>query len=128
MATIRAHGCAHLGVRRRLPAFLSRTRRSRQRAAAAQIMSSALSVPQESTEEDEESDDIGGSSRGAPKILRFNGDKINLHNSAGNGSARRAAAGTRPRSARPTLLPCKQRENRAIRENLPRLASLALAR
>ena len=35
MATIRAHGCAHLGVRRRLPAFLSRTRRSRQRAAAA---------------------------------------------------------------------------------------------
>ena len=92
-------------------------------------MSSALSVPQESTEEDEESDDIGGSSRGAPKILRFNGDKINLHNSAGNGSARRAAAGgaspTRPSHSPPHANNAKTAPGR---ENLPRLASLALAR
>lgn len=91
-------------------------------------MSYALSVPQESTEEEEESDDVGGSSRGAPKILRFNGDKINLHNSAGNGSARRAAAGTRPRPP-PSPSPCTQttRKPRQFAKIFP-VPSLALAR
>ena len=56
------------------------------------IANRALSVPEGATEE-EEGDDRGYAS-GGPKILRFNGDKISLHQSPANGStnARRAAA------------------------------------
>ena len=56
------------------------------------ITNRALSVPEGATEE-EEGDDRGYAA-GGPKILRFNGDKISLHQSPANGStnARRAAA------------------------------------
>ena len=107
----------------------SRGHGARDSAPQRQIMSYALSVPQESTEEEEESDDIGGSSRGAPKILRFNGDKINLHNSAGNGSARRAAAGARPRTP-PSPSPPRTQTTRKPRQfaKIFPVPSLALAR
>jgi hypothetical protein len=106
----------------------SRGHGARDSAPQRQIMSYALSVPQESTEEEEESDDISGSSRGAPKILRFNGDKINLHNSVGNGSARRAAAGASPPPApSPSSRTQTTRKPRHFAKTFP-VPSLALAR
>ena len=51
---------------------------------------SAVAFPDdavESADSDEENDDK------PPKILRFNGDKISLHKTNGNGNGRRAASG-----------------------------------
>ena len=53
-------------------------------------MRSAVAFPDdavESADSDEENDDK------PPKILRFNGDKISLHKTNGNGNGRRAASG-----------------------------------
>jgi len=84
-----------------------------------EIMSNALSVPRDATEEEEDSDDalLRAEGGAAPILKRFNGDKMSLHQSPANGStnARRAAAqGTRAR--RPPLAEfprTRQKKNRS---------------
>ena len=59
---------------------------------------SAVAFPDdavESADSDEENDDK------PPKILRFNGDKISLHKTNGNGNGRRAASGGASEIAHP---------------------------
>ena len=59
---------------------------------------SAVAFPDdavESADNDEENDDK------PPKILRFNGDKISLHKTNGNGNGRRAASGGTSEIAHP---------------------------
>ena len=89
------------------------------------IANRALSVPEGATEE-EEGDDRGYAS-GGPKILRFNGDKISLHQSPANGStnARRAAAAGAS-SLTPRIFQILLGNARAVRET--RLSGLARRR
>ena len=83
-----------------------------------EIMSNALSVPRDATEEEEDSDDalLRAEGGAAPILKRFNGDKMSLHQSPANGStnARRAAAqGTRARRPPCAEFPrTRQKENR----------------
>ena len=83
-----------------------------------EIMSNALSVPRDATEEEEDSDDalLRAEGGAAPILKRFNGDKMSLHQSPANGStnARRAAAqGTRARRPPRAEFPrTRQKKNR----------------
>ena len=65
-------------------------------------MRSAVASPDdavESADSDEENDNK------PPKILRFNGDKISLHKTNGNGNGRRAASGGASQIAPPAREP-----------------------
>ena len=78
---------------------------------------SAVAFPDdavESADSDEENDDK------PPKILRFNGDKISLHKTNGNGNGRRAASGGASRSPRPPARTANPDQKIWQRKNIPK--------
>ncbi len=81
-------------------------------------MRSAVASPDdavESADSDEENDNK------PPKILRFNGDKISLHKTNGNGNGRRAASGGASEIPRPPARTAKPGpKNLAQEKNIPK--------
>ena len=81
-------------------------------------MRSAVASPDdavESADSDEENDNK------PPKILRFNGDKISLHKTNGNGNGRRAASGGASQIARPPARTANPDQKIWQRKNIPKV-------